>query len=290
MKVIESNRGLAAIAPLSSVLVPTMGALHAGHAALIRQGAALAQERALSSGCTVTIFVNPTQFNSAADLARYPRTVEADLELCRRSGAATVYIPPVTEVYPKDNPVPVPALPAVATLPALEDAHRPGHFAGVCQVVARLFHLTSPAAAIFGEKDWQQLQVIRAMTRALTPEIEIIPGPTVREPDGLALSSRNRFLVPADRLRALAISRALRDALQAADPPAAEAIMRRTLAQAGITPDYAVVRDAETLAATTWPAGPGLRMIQASMRALIATPVGAVRLIDNAAWTPFAHG
>jgi pantoate--beta-alanine ligase len=260
------------------VLVPTMGALHEGHGALIRQGAALATAKGLAGGCVVTIFVNPTQFNDPADFARYPRVLEDDLRLCEAAGAACVFAPSVEEVYPPGDPPPVPRLPDVATKPGLEDAHRAGHFSGVCQVVARLFDLVRPAAAIFGEKDWQQLQVIRAMTAQLKLPIDIIPAPTIREEGGLAMSSRNRFLSQEDRRKGLALNRALIKANTAKSPDDAEALMRQVLAEQSITPDYAVVREASTL--TRPAAGAG------AWRSLIAAKVGSVRLIDNAEWKP----
>lgn len=258
------------------VFVPTMGALHAGHAALIELGARLARERGLAGGCVVSIFVNPTQFSEPADYQRYPRTLEADLELCRSSGASTVYAPGPEDVYPVGHSVEMPGLPAVATEPGLEDRARPGHFAGVAQVVLRLFHLVSPAAAVFGEKDWQQLQVVRALVVQQSLGVEIIGAPTVREADGLAMSSRNRFLSADDRRRGLAISRSLREAGLAPSAAEAEVIMARRLAEAGLTPDYAVVRDARTLGAIEGPAEP--------RRALIAARVGTVRLLDNMVW------
>lgn len=259
------------------VVVPTMGALHEGHASLIRAGAALARERQLAGGCVVTIFVNPTQFNEQADFARYPRTLDADAATCEAAGASIVVAPNVGEVYPKDAEIVVPPLPAQATTPGLEDRLRPGHFAGVCQVVLRLFRMVRPAAAMFGEKDWQQLQVVKAMTRQQGLDIEIIGRDTIREPDGLAMSSRNRFLSPEDRTRGLAIARALCAASAERDPHAAEARMHAELAKEHIESDYAVVRDAESLEAYR-PGRPG--------RALIAARVGTVRLIDNAPWIP----
>lgn len=262
--------------PARSVLVPTMGALHDGHAALIRQGATLARERCWPSGCVVSIFVNPTQFNETTDFDRYPRTLDADLRLCEAAGAAIVFAPALAEVFPPGHEPSVPPLPAVATQPQLEDKFRPGHFAGVCQVVRRLFDLCTPGAAIFGEKDWQQLQVIRALTASLTLPIDIVPAPTVREQGGLAMSSRNRFLSPEDRTRALAIHGALREASQEPSPARAEARMHDVLAEAEIRPEYAVVRDAETLLA----AGAGTTR----HRALIAARIGEVRLIDNLGW------
>jgi pantoate--beta-alanine ligase len=279
VQVITDPSGLA---PLSGCLfVPTMGALHEGHASLIRHAAAL-HDAAPTKGppVVVSIFVNPTQFNDPADLARYPRTLEADLDLCRSAGADAIFSPTVEAIYPPGNPPPTPPLPAAATEPHLEDALRPGHFAGVCQVVARLFDLVKPSAAIFGEKDYQQLAVIRAMTASLLLPIEIIPAPTIREPDGLAMSSRNRFIKAEDRAKAAAISKALCEASAPhnATPQQAEAAMRRVLLEAGYAQadiQYAVIRDAQTL---TEPQ-PGR-----AARALIAVSLPPVRLIDNAAW------
>lgn len=263
---------------VGGVLVPTMGALHHGHASLIRLAARLAHQRSPAGPCVVSIFVNPTQFDDPADFRRYPRTEDADLALCQACHADVVFVPDLETVYPLPPalPPPVPPLPAVATTPGLEDACRPGHFAGVAQVVLRLFELLEPHAAVFGEKDFQQLLLVRALVADLRLDIEIIPAPTVREPDGLAASSRNRFLSPDDRHRALAIPQALCQAAGQTDPSSAEAVMRHVLAQSGIAPDYAVVRDACTLGPIT----PATR----AMRALIAARVGPVRLIDNAPW------
>ncbi|TVQ64098.1 MAG: pantoate--beta-alanine ligase [Phycisphaerales bacterium] len=261
------------------VLTPTMGGLHAGHAALVRHARALADERGTS--VVVSLFVNPTQFDNPADFARYPRTLDADSALCAAAGADAVFAPPVAVVYPAAAPVPAPPPPAQALGRGLEDAFRPGHFEGVCQVVRRIFDLVSPAAAVFGEKDWQQLQVVRAMTARDLPGIEIIGSPTVREPDGLAMSSRNRFLTPDERARAAGVARALCDACGAPSVHEAERAMRRTLGAAGMTIDYAVVRDAATLEPvdpTTAPGGAG------QMRALVAAHLGSVRLLDNAPW------
>jgi pantoate--beta-alanine ligase len=250
------------------VLIPTMGALHEGHEALIRAGAA----RAGGRPCVVSIFVNPTQFNQPSDYNRYPRTLESDLAACERAGATLVFAPIAEVMYPPGETVPVPVLPAVATCPGLEDRFRPGHFAGVCQVVARLFRLLRPDEAVFGEKDWQQLQVVTAMTASEGLGVYIVPYPTVREPDGLAMSSRNRFLSPEERRGALAISRALRAA--AGERGMVEERMAREFAGAPLRVEYAVVRDGATL-------GPVVRGRPA--RALIAAWAGPTRLIDNAA-------
>lgn len=252
-----------------------MGALHEGHATLIRTAVA----SAAGADVAVSIFVNPTQFDDPSDLSRYPRTLEQDLALCRAAGATLVYAPSVTDVYPPGATPPSTPIPDQATKPGLEDGLRRGHFAGVCQVVRRLFDLVGPQAAYFGEKDWQQLQVISAMTSMLSMPVRIVPVPTVREADGLAMSSRNRFLSPDDRQRGRSLSMALCEAGRAATPARAEAIMRDVLRHAGVEPDYAVVRDAATLM-------PRAADKPGPMRALIAARVGAVRLIDNAAWTP----
>lgn len=251
-----------------------MGALHAGHGRLVEAAAARAQGR--EAGVVVSVFVNPTQFNDAKDLERYPRTLETDIELCARMGAAAVFAPSVEAVYPPGGGAVSPPLPAVATRPGLEDAHRPGHFAGVCQVVKRLFELVRPSAAVFGEKDWQQLQVIRAMSRQERLGVEVVPVPTVREADGLAMSSRNVFLTKEDRARATSLNAALRKACEERIAATAESRMRGILHEAGMRVEYAVVRDSETLMP--------LETGQASGRALIAARVGDVRLIDNSPW------
>ena len=261
------------------VFVPTMGALHAGHAALIREAARLRDADSTRPSVIVSIFVNPTQFNDPADLARYPRTLEADLLVCKAAGADAVFTPSADAIYPPGATISTPRLPAVATEPKLEDARRQGHFAGVCQVVARLFDLVRPSAALFGEKDWQQLQVITAMTTQLNLPTRIIAVPTIREHDGLAMSSRNVFLSPDQRLRAAAISLALCNACAEATPAAAESSMARTLAAAGLEIEYAVVRDAASLLPITH------NRADVSLRSLIAARLGATRLIDNARWT-----
>lgn len=278
------------------LFVPTMGALHAGHAALVRAADAMRTQYQTSPPIIISIFINPTQFNDPKDLARYPRTLEADINLCEQAGGRPddiIFAPEVETIYPSPpkRPTPVPPLPKVATEPRLEDAHRPGHFAGVCQVVARLFQLINPAAAIFGEKDWQQLQVIRAMTAAARAagqiQPDIIAAPTIREAGGLAMSSRNIFLSPAEREQALALSQALCDASAQITPAAAEQAMRSRLESAGLGPgiQYAAVRHAETLQPLKNPdTVPTPPTPSTPYRALIATKVGSIRLIDNAAW------
>ncbi|NNF43748.1 MAG: pantoate--beta-alanine ligase [Phycisphaerales bacterium] len=263
-----------ALAPLSGgVLVPTMGALHAGHVALISAAVATGVRPVV-----VSIFVNPTQFAPGEDYERYPRTLQSDLAAAEAAGADAVFVPDVDDIYPAALPVPVPPLPAVATEPGLEDACRPGHFAGVTQVVARLFDLAGPIRAVFGEKDYQQLRVIEAMARAHPrrwQDLQIVPVPTVRADDGLALSSRNRYLDPPERDRALGVIRALRAAAETHPPELAESVMLAALRTHDLDVDYAVVRDASTLRPVTGSARP--------TRGLVAARVGSVRLIDNIA-------
>jgi pantoate--beta-alanine ligase len=258
-----------------------MGALHEGHASLIRRAVGLAQARGLSAGCVVSIFVNPTQFNDAEDFSRYPRTLDADLRVCEQAGAGFVFAPDRHAVYPTGQEVAPPPLPDVAVTPGLEDAHRPGHFAGVCQVVHRLFSLLRPDAAVFGEKDWQQLQVVRAMTVQQRLGVDIVPAPTVRSPDGLALSSRNALLEDRERRRALSLSRALAAAAGCEDVVGAESAMRRVMVDAAVEVEYAAARDAETLGPVSGPSRSGLLR---PARILVAGRVGHVRLIDNAVW------
>ncbi|MFE9372594.1 pantoate--beta-alanine ligase [Streptomyces sp. NPDC006711] len=185
-------------------VVMTMGALHEGHATLIRTARRLAGP---GGQVVVTVFVNPLQFGAGEDLDRYPRTLDADRAIAEREGADAVFAPSVEEVYPGGEPqVRVTAGPMGELL---EGAARPGHFDGMLTVVAKLLHLTAPDVALYGQKDAQQLALIRRMVRDLNFPVEIVGVPTVREEDGLALSSRNRYLAPAERTAALALSRAL---------------------------------------------------------------------------------
>jgi len=274
MQILRDAQGLGAFA--GGVFVPTMGALHEGHRALIRRARDVAQGRPV----VVSVFVNPTQFNDPTDFERYPRTLDADALACRESGADVLFAPGVDDVYPPSSPpASLPPLPEVATTPGLEDAHRPGHFQGVCQVCARLFELVRPSVAIFGEKDWQQLAVVRAMVRGLGLTLDIQGHPTIREPDGVAMSSRNMRLTPNHRRRAVALVRALAEASRHHDPIEAERAGRTVLLTSRIVPEYFVIRDAATL----------LAPVQgAPARALVAAPVGGVRLIDNAPWPGFS--
>ncbi|MEM0982492.1 MAG: pantoate--beta-alanine ligase [Planctomycetota bacterium] len=256
-----------------TVLVPTMGALHPGHTALIERGAAIARERGLAGGCVVSIFVNPTQFDDPSDLDRYPRILDEDAAMCEQAGASAVWAPEADEIYPGDEREKLPPLPLQATEPGLEDKYRPGHPTGVCQVCARLFEIVKPAAAVFGEKDWQQLVMLTELSKTIGGP-EIIGHPTIREPDGLAMASRNRFLTKDGRARARAVPRAIELARQERDPDRAEAVMQDELLRAGLTIDYAVVRDAFTLQ----------RPVGTEGRVLITARAGSVRLLDNAPW------
>ncbi len=260
------------------VLVPTMGALHTGHEALIRQAAAEARQRGLAASCVVTVFVNPTQFDEKHDFDRYPRVLDEDADKCEAAGASVVIAPSVEMVYPDGLDAPGPSLPDVVVDKGLEDQYRPGHFVGVAKVLVRLFDLARPAAAVFGEKDWQQFQLARALVAQEGLGIGIVPGPTVRDADGLAMSSRNRFLSGEQRRAAAAIPRALRSASHAKTAGEAEAAMRETLA--GLDIEYATVRRAETLERVE----AGTRAGAEPLRALVTCRLGQTRLLDNAAW------
>ncbi|HEY8472233.1 MAG TPA: pantoate--beta-alanine ligase [Natronosporangium sp.] len=246
-------------------VVMTMGALHEGHAALLRAA------RARAASVIATIFVNPLQFGPTEDFHRYPRTFDADLAVCGQAGTDLVFAPAREELYPDGEP-------AVRVDPGplgtvLEGASRPGHFAGVLTVVLKLLHLTAPDLACFGEKDYQQLVLVKAMVRDLDLPVTIVGVPTVREPDGLALSSRNRYLSPAERTRARALSAALRAGAEtaAAGGDAAAVLAAAHKEVRDIDLDYLELTD------------PGLGPAPATgpARLLIAARVGTTRLIDN---------
>jgi len=262
-----------ASAPSPVVLVPTMGALHAGHAALIEA----ARVRAGRSGTVVvSIFVNPTQFAPHEDFAKYPRTLEADLALCAAHGADAVFTPSVDEIYPPGDST---IIDENTLARGLCGAGRPGHFRGVCTVVAKLFHILRPNAAIFGEKDYQQLAVIRRMTRDLFFSIEIIGHPTVREDDGLALSSRNRYLRPDERQRARHFPAALTTAAHEQTPAAMIATATTLITRdCEAAPEYVAVVDAETLEP--------LEVLDRPAVLAAAVKIGETRLIDNVRLTP----
>jgi len=245
-----------------------MGALHTGHATLIEA----ARSRAGGGGTViVSIFVNPTQFAPHEDLDKYPRPFEADLARCHAHGADAVFAPSVSEMYPPGDST---FVEETVLSRGLCGARRPGHFRGVCTVVAKLFHLTRADAAIFGEKDFQQLAVIRRMARDLFPGLEIIGCPTVREEDGLALSSRNRYLAPEERQRAAAFPAALRRAAETSSPREAIATATALITQGtGSVPEYVEVVDAETLEP--------LQTLDRPAVLAAAVKIGETRLIDN---------
>jgi pantoate--beta-alanine ligase len=239
-------------------LVPTMGALHEGHASLIRRA------RKDCDKVAVSIFVNPAQFGPNEDYTRYPRTFAADQKLCAQAGADAIYAPAAGDVYPEGFKTDVEVGGGLST--TLEGAVRPGHFKGVATVVLKLFNAASPHLAYFGEKDWQQLQVIRTMARDLDLPIKIIGCPIIREKDGLALSSRNRYLSAPDRAKA----GALYQSLKTGSPQKARALLE---AVPGLSIDYLALVDADTLKE----AGPQTRR----RRFLGAVRLGGTRLIDN---------
>ena len=256
--------------------VPTMGNLHDGHLSLVR----LAKARA--DVVVVSIFVNPTQFGPNEDFAAYPRTFEADRALCEREGVDLIFHPSVPDMYPEGASVSVIETSLARTLCG---AARPGHFAGVCTVVAKLFNLVLPHVAVFGEKDAQQLRIIRRMVRDLRFPVEIVAGPTARESDGLARSSRNQYLTAEQRPQAVCLRRALdeaerRFAAGERGPAALVAAMRAVVARAPAAKiDYVEIVDDETLQPIAGPiARPAL--------AALAVWVGQPRLIDNAVLRP----
>ena len=235
-------------------LVPTMGALHEGHASLIRRSASECDMTA------VTVFVNPLQFEQSElgpseDFATYPRDLAADVEVAAAAGAEVLFAPPVDDMYPGGAPA---VRVAVSGEDGLEGASRPGHFDGVATVVAKLFNLAGPCRAYFGEKDWQQLRVVRRLVADLSFPVEVADCPTVREPDGLAMSSRNVRLSPEERRAATVLYRALTAGAASEDP-------RRAMAEVVATEPLATLDYAEVV----------------GDRLLIAARVGGVRLIDN---------
>jgi pantoate--beta-alanine ligase len=274
--------------------VPTMGALHPGHARVM----SVARDRLGGGSLVVSIFVNPSQFGTAADLARYPRTLDTDVDLCRTEGVDVVFAPGVDEIYPTDSysaEIPSGGQPegAIAASPVapvtvdpgpagdvLEGASRPGHFRGVLTVVAKLFGLVRPDVAAFGEKDFQQLVLIRRMVAELNLGIDIVGAPTLREPDGLAMSSRNRFLTADQRAQAGILHQALHEACEVARAgrglsAARSAAKAKIAASPEIALDYLAFRDA---ALNPLSADRAAGMVG---RVLVAGRLGTVRLIDN---------
>ncbi|MEU8175409.1 pantoate--beta-alanine ligase [Microbispora hainanensis] len=261
------------LGPGRIALVPTMGALHEGHRSLVR----LAREHA--DHVVVSVFVNPLQFGPNEDFSRYPRTFDADLRVCEEEGVAVVFAPSAEDMYLPDRQVQVSA---GGMGGVVEGAFRPGHFDGVLTVVLKLFNLVRPDVAVFGQKDAQQLALIRRMVADLDVPVSIVGAPTVREPDGLALSSRNRYLSEADRRTALALSRALRAGAARAGTAGPAGILdaaRAVLEEAArldppLLLDYLILADPATFA-------PVADDHRGEAILAVAAKVGATRLIDN---------
>lgn len=257
-------------------LVPTMGALHAGHMALVSRA------RAECDVVVVSIFVNPTQFGPHEDYERYPRSFEQDCRMCAENGVDLIFAPPVEEMYQSGFSCAVDVRGVVSE--SLEGEFRPGHFRGVATVVLKLFNIASPDYAYFGIKDFQQLAVIRKMVSDLNVPVRIVPVETVREPDGLALSSRNAYLNDSERSAARVLSSALHAAsrlfragersARALEAEALKVIESEPLARA----DYAAVRDAQTLE--------NIDTIDSAAVLLLAVRIGSTRLIDNTLLEP----
>jgi pantoate--beta-alanine ligase len=246
-------------------LVPTMGALHAGHLALLASAPA-------DSAVAASIFVNPLQFGPNEDLSRYPRDEAGDLAKLRGAGCALAWLPGVATMYPPDCAT---TIEMGGPAERWEGAIRPGHFRGVATVVARLFGQVQPDSACFGEKDWQQLQVVKRMVADLPLPVRIIGVPTVREPDGLAMSSRNRFLTAPDRARALLLLRVLQATAARLGLGVAPALedAQAALEDAGFAVDYVALVDGESLSPLAAP--------RAGARLIAAARLGGVRLLDN---------
>jgi len=267
---VRARREQAARLGTRIALVPTMGALHAGHLALVRQAAERADE------VWASVFVNPAQFGPGEDFAAYPRDLERDRALLAEAGATLLFAPTTKEIYPRPPAVTV-ELPELAA--GLCGAHRPGHFQGVALVVTKLLNIVQPHVAVFGAKDYQQAALIRRLVADLAIPTEIVVAATVREDDGLALSSRNAYLSPAERRAAPVLHRALSRAAEAVacgerSGPALEALMAATVAAEPLARlQYAAAADPDTLAPVATVRG---RLLLA-----IAAFVGATRLIDN---------
>lgn len=251
-------------------LVPTMGYLHEGHQSLVARSAA---ENTLT---VVSIFVNPLQFAESEDYGTYPRDMERDREMCATAGAGLIFAPPVEEMYPQ---TPITTVSVQGLNAVLEGQFRPTHFDGVATVVAKLFAMLGPGRAYFGEKDYQQLAIIRRMAADLSLPVEVVGCPTFREPDGLAMSSRNVYLTAEERPAATVLWRSLqagRDAVLdgSRDPGEVEAVMAAVLAtEPKALPDYAAVVDAATLERP--------EVLGGELRLLVAARLGRARLIDN---------
>ncbi|HXY45303.1 MAG TPA: pantoate--beta-alanine ligase [Acidimicrobiales bacterium] len=275
-KALQSARASGA----SVAFVPTMGALHEGHISLMRAA------RRDCGYVAVSIFVNPAQFGDAADLAAYPRDLDADLAVCAAAGVDAVFAPSVAEMYPEGS-LDTAVVPG-ALAEVLEGLSRPGHFTGVATIVTKLLSIAGRCRAYFGEKDFQQLAIVRRLAEDLDLPVEVVGCPTVREPDGLATSSRNARLGPAERAAAGALFRALSAGARAVaggerSGATVSAVMADVLAaEPLVVADYAAVADPATLQAVV--------DITAEVRLLVAAGVGPVRLIDNLAASPASSG
>lgn len=255
--------------PRPLALVPTMGALHAGHVALIEAGRAAGARSTVAS-----VFVNPLQFTDPKDLERYPRTEESDLAALEAAGCDVAWLPTVAAMYRAGADT---TIEVGGPADGFEEAARPGHFRGVATVVGKLFHQTRADLALFGEKDWQQVQVVRQMIQDLDWPIRLVAMPTVREADGLALSSRNRFLSPADRAAAPTLHRVLLEVADGLRRGRAGAVEDgiSALAVQGFVPDYLALVEGATMRPVSETA--------AGVRLVAAARLGAVRLLDNVA-------
>jgi pantoate--beta-alanine ligase len=278
---ITETRAHRANLPGKVALVPTMGALHVGHLSLIARAKELAQS------VVVSIFVNPTQFGPREDFNKYPRPIVADLEKCKAAGVDLIFNPGTEEMYKPGAPEIAVDLPQLTTV--LEGKHRPGHFKGVCQVVAKLFNIVQPHVAVFGQKDLQQFRVLAGMVEALDWPIEMVACPTLREKDGLAMSSRNQYLAPDERQRALSISRALNLAAGEVKEGVRQTnrllatmqnvmLDKGTLGRVPVSIDYVAAVDPVTLKNVETVTGPTVLAI--------AARVGTTRLIDNVVVEP----
>jgi pantoate--beta-alanine ligase len=252
------------------VLVPTMGALHKAHGEMVR----LARERAGKDGeVALSVFVNPLQFEPGGDYDRYPRLEKADEEFCRNAGVDLLFRPSVEEMYAPDRSV---FIQECSLSNTLEGKSRPGHFRGVCTVVAKLFNILSPDAALFGEKDFQQLAIVRRMVRDLNFKINIIAVPTVREDDGLAFSSRNQYLNAEERKQATVLHKALRVAANAGNKSAGKIVdlVHNVIREAPLARiDYAELVDSDTLES--------IKTVRPNSLLALAVIFGKTRLIDN---------
>ncbi|MBK8473407.1 MAG: pantoate--beta-alanine ligase [Sphingobacteriales bacterium] len=278
MEILNSNRDLAALvaeqrqAGKSIGFVPTMGALHAGHASLINKS------KSETNFTVCSIFVNPTQFNDAADFERYPRTTDSDIAVLKKHCCDVLFLPTVSEIYP-DPTAPTPEFDFGYWDKPMEGAFRPGHFKGMAQVVKRLLEIVQPDCLVMGQKDYQQLMIVRRLLAITALPVRLLMGETLREPDGLAMSSRNVRLAPDDRQRAIQLYRSLCWAKENFEQYSINELKNQALQQLsnieGIKPEYFEVVDADTL-----------QPIQRhndcpNIIALVAAFLGTVRLIDN---------